>query len=235
MEQHHSREAKDLPGEDKPGPSEISPGRASGPGPAPLAEWRLAEERLYPMVMVIPESYERVVRLVGATTVELQLTCPDLAALVAESSRVADRVRRLAAERGIAEDLDFALIGSAACLMRYRQIEAETHREQRIRLIATAVAADQRWVVLVQGVAPTSWPPLPSTTLEMHLASGRALEMTIAVDESSGAPRFGLAEVALVPATGERGPAEVTEQAFSDLHEWRAAIADRRREIELGH
>jgi hypothetical protein len=200
-----------------------------------LAEWRMAEERLYPMVMVIPESYERVVRLVGETSVELQLSCRDITALVEEAPRVADRVRRLAVESGYHEQLDFALIGAAACLMRLRQLEVETRRQQRIRLIAAAAEAGQGWVVLEHGTPPTTWPPLPSTTVEMHLASGRALEQSITMDEATGAPRFGLAEVPLDPATGELAPGEVSDEEFGDLHEWRAAIAWRRQEIELRH
>jgi hypothetical protein len=144
-------------------------------------------------------------------------------------------VRRRAHESGIGDNLDFALIGSAVCLMRYRQIQTETARDQRIRQIAAAVEADATWVVLEEGAPPTSWPPLPSTTIEMHLESGRALEMVITMDESTGAPRFGLIEVQLDPETGQRGPGEISEQGFSDLRQWRAAIANRRLEIESGH
>jgi hypothetical protein len=207
-----------------------------------LAQWRAAEERLYPMVMVIPESYERVVRLVGETTVELQLACRDTATLVEEAPKVADRVRRLVADSGYGGQLDFALIGAAACLMRFRQLETETRREQRIRHIAAAVEGGEEWVVLERGTAPTTWPPLPSSTVEMHLASGRAMEHGVTMDEVTGAARFALAEVALDPATGERVAGEGSEgsedespEEFGDLQEWRAAIANRRCQIELRH
>jgi hypothetical protein len=215
-----------------------SAGLAATPADVPaalLAEWRAAEDRLYPMIMVIPESYERVVRLVGETTVELQLACGDLASLVDEAPRVADRVRRLADESLLGDKLDFALIGAAACLMRYRQLEAEMRREQRIRDIAAAAQAGATWVVLEEGSPPTTWPPMPSTTVEMHLASGRSLEQTIAVDSATGAPQFLLAEVLLDPRTGEPQPGDVAEEEFADLKEWRSAIAARRDKIEAGH
>ncbi len=119
--------------------------------------------------------------------------------------------------------------------MRFRQLQSETHRQQRIRRIEAAAAAGETWVVLEQGSPPTTWPPLPSTTLEMHLVSGRALEMTIGMDETTGAARFALLEVPLDPATGERAPGEVVEEAYPDLATWRAAIETRRGQIELNH
>ncbi len=228
-----------MNGEHETGGSGAAAGTQPTVAPELLAQWRSAEDRLYPMVMVIPENYERVVRLVGATTVELQLACPDLTALIDEAPRVAERVRRLAHESGSGDNLEFPLIASAACLMRYRQIQAETSRDQRIRQIAAAADAGDSWVVLEQGAPPTTWPPLPSTTVEMHLPSGRALEMSITMDEATGAPRFGLTEVLRDPGTGQSRAGEVaeqvSEQVFADLHQWRGAIADRRHEIDSGH
>jgi hypothetical protein len=185
------------------------------------------------MVMVIPESYERVVRLVGEATVELQLACPDMASLVDESSRAADRIRRLAAANGWQEDMDFALIGAAACLMRYRQLDEELRHEQRLRRIGAAASSGATLVVLEQGAPPSTWPPMPSTTLEMHLPSGRGLRQTTLLDESTGAAHFVLAEVALDPASGEPGADEGPEEAFADLAQWRAAVAARKDAIEM--
>jgi len=191
------------------------------------------------MIMVIPEAYERVVRLVGEVTVELQLTCGDLPSLVAAAPAVADDVRRLAAANGFGEELDFPLIAASACLMRYRQLEADTHRDQRRRLIAGAVEAGREWVTLTQATAPTIWPPMPSATLEMHLPSGRALEQTTSVNLMTGAPRFGLAEIQLDPETGERQGGEADDPArseeFENLQSWRSAVAARRQMIEQSH
>lgn len=202
------------------------------PPAALLAEWRAAEERLYPMVMVIPEAYERVVRLVGETTVELQLSTPDVASLVRAAPGVADHVRQLADARGYADNLDFPLIAGAACLMRYRQLQAETGRDQRRRTIEAAAEAGDPWVTLAEGRPPTTFPPMPSTTLEMHVASGRALEQTITMDDKTGAPVFLLAELQLDPTTGEVSGAAVVEESFSDRQTWQEAIGSRRESIE---
>jgi hypothetical protein len=260
MDQSCSREAKDLDGRSQPDESGGSPGsaadlRADLPADLPadlLSQWRAAEERLYPMVMVIPEGYERVVRLVGETTVELQLACPDVASLVAEAPRVPDRVRRLATDNGVGDGFDFDLMAAAACLLRFRLLDAELRRQQRIRRIAAAAESGARWVTLAEWTPPTTWPPMPSATVQMHVASGRALEATVTMDEATGAPQFGLAEVQLDPATGEPAPVatraggearggaggdaggeERSQQDFADLQEWRAAIDSRRRQIEL--
>jgi hypothetical protein len=200
-----------------------------------LTEWRTAEDRLYPMVMVIPESYERVVRLVGATTVELQLACPDVGSLVAAAPDVAERVRRLAIESGTADRLDLPLIAAAACLMRYRQLEAETNRDQRRRRIADARASGSTWVTLDEGAPPSTWPPMPSATVEMHLGTGRALEEMITIDSASGAAHFVLAEMQLDAETGELNSRREAEEEFDDRNQWRAAIAERRQRIEGSH
>lgn len=203
--------------------------------PALLAEWRAAEERLYPMVMVIPEAYERVVRLVGEATVELQLSCPDVAALVAAAPDMASRIRRLAIEGEGTDRLDLPLIAGAACLMRYRQLEAENRRDQRRHRIATAIEAGAVWVTLSEGATPSTWPALPSPTLEMHVASGRALEQTTTIDLATGAAHFVLSEIPLDPLTGEVTSGVTAEEEFDDLASWRSAIAKRREFIEQNH
>jgi hypothetical protein len=226
---------KDLDGDGGPVESGTPPSSEPEVPAALLAQWRSAEDRLYPMVMVIPESYERVVRLVGATTVELQLACPDMGSLVAAAPDVAGRVRRLASESGTADRLDLPLIAAAACLMRYRQLEAETSRDQRRRRIADARASGTTWVTVHEGAPPSSWPPMPSATVEMHLASGWALEEMTTIDSSTGAAHFVLAEMQLDAETGELSSRREAQEEFDDLHQWQAAIAERRQMIEGSH
>jgi hypothetical protein len=235
MEAGETREVKDLDGDGEPVETGTPPGSDPEVPSALLAEWRTAEDRLYPMVMVIPESYERVVRLVGATTVELQLACGDVGSLVAAAPDVAERVRRLASESGTTDRLDLPLIAAAACLMRYRQLEADTRRDQRRRRIADARESGATWVTLEHGAPPSSWPPMPSATVEMHLASGRSLEEMTTIDSSSGAAHFVLAEMVLDAETGELNSRREAQEEFDDLHRWRAAIAARRQMIEGSH
>jgi hypothetical protein len=90
-------------------------------------------------------------------------------------------------------------------------------------------------LTLQQGAPPSSWPPMPSATVEMHLASGRALEEMTTIDSSSGAAHFVVAEMQLDPETGELNSRREAEEEFDDLHQWRAAIAERRQMIEGSH
>jgi hypothetical protein len=196
-----------------------------------LAQWQSAEERLYPIVMVRPDQYEAAVRLVGRASGELERLCPDLASLVATALAVPEMVKQIASEDGLSlVGLDVGLIAGSACSMRYRQLLAAAVRQRRIDRIAAAAAAGQDWVVLEKGAPPTSWPPLPSTTLEMHLPSGRALQQITEVDMETGEPRFALRELTVDPQTGEPEPDQTVSplEYFGNVNDWREAIAVRR-------
>ena len=93
--------------------------------PELLAKWFRAEERLYPVAMVLPERYETVVGLVGRVTEQLRATCPDLAALVAADGESLEIARRVASfDPATADDIDLPLIAGAACSIRYRELAA---------------------------------------------------------------------------------------------------------------
>jgi hypothetical protein len=196
-----------------------------------LAQWQSAEERLYPIVMVRPDHYEASVRLVGRASTELERLCPDLASLVATALAVPEMVKQIAVEDGLSlAGLDVGLIAGAACSMRYRQLLAAAVRQRRLERIAAAAAAGQDWVVLQEGAPPTSWPPLPSTTIEMHLPSGRALQQIMEIDMETGEPRFALGDLLLDPQTGEPEPEQTVSplEYFGNVNDWREAIAVRR-------
>jgi hypothetical protein len=193
-----------------------------------VAQWQNAEERLYPIVMVRPDHYEAAVRLVGRATAELQRNCPDLASLPAAAPATPEMVKRIATEDGVSiVGLDVGLIAGAACSMRYRQLAAAAARQERIDRIAAAAGAGQAWVIIEQGGPPTTWPPLPSTTIEMHLPSGRALQQIVEIDLGTGQPRFAVAELNLDPQTGEpvQGETGPPLEYFDNVNHWRQAIA----------
>jgi hypothetical protein len=90
-----------------------------------LYRWFQAEERLYPVAMVMPERYEAVVRLVGRVTEQLRASCPDLPSLVAADGEAVEIATRLASfDPATAADLDMQLIAGAACSIRYRELAA---------------------------------------------------------------------------------------------------------------
>jgi hypothetical protein len=90
-----------------------------------LGRWFRAEERLYPVAMVLPERYETVVRLVGRVTEQLRQSCPDLASLVAADAEGLELATRVASfDPETPPDLDLALIAGAASSIRYRELAA---------------------------------------------------------------------------------------------------------------
>lgn len=113
-----------------PGP-ERPPEGAFGPFSDPevptelLSKWFRAEERLYPVAMVLPERYEIVVRLVGRVAEQLRASCPDLPGLVAADAESLEIARRVASFDPVtAADIDLSLIAGAACSIRYRELAA---------------------------------------------------------------------------------------------------------------
>ena len=207
-----------------------------GVPPQLLSDWRAAEERLYPVVMVRPDLYERAVRMVRAVADDLA-TCPDLAALVGAWATAAGIVHRAAGDAGLElEGLDAGLIAGAAFSMRYRELAGAAARAEKLARIAAAAAAGEAWVRVEEigsretaGMVPWSW-------IEMHVGSGAGLRQTMEADPSTGAPVYSLEVVPLDPATGDRlaAPADVVsvQESFDDPTEWLAAVEAKRAQIE---
>ena len=204
--------------------------------PKLLSDWKAAEERLYPVVMVRPDLYERSVRMVRAVTDELA-GCGDLARLVDAWESAADIVHRAATDAGLdLEGLDAGLLAGAGFSMRYRELAVGASRNERLDRIRAAAEAGEGWVRVEEigsretaGMMPWSW-------VDMHVGSGAGVRQTMEADPITGAPIFSLEVVPLDPATGDHLPvptdvASVIE-TFSDRTEWAAAVEAKRAEIE---
>ena len=93
--------------------------------PEMLNRWFHAEERLYPVAMVLPERYETVVRLVGRIAEQLRASCPDLASLVSADAEGRDMAERVASfDPATSDDIDLDMIAGAAFSIRYRELAA---------------------------------------------------------------------------------------------------------------
>lgn len=200
------------------------------------AAWRTAEERLYPVVMVRPDLYQRVVGMVGKVADELRRSCLDVASLVEAAPHVVDMIRRMASDDGQSlAELDVGMVAAAACCFRYREMAAEAARDQRVADIAAAVARGEVWVLVEQTGEPQTFSVIPFTKVEMHVPSGRALKHSVERDERTGGARFRLEEVAVDRETGQRIHAEAVQsgiQEFDDVDPWVLAARRRRRAIE---
>jgi len=203
--------------------------------PAPLGQWRAAEERLYPVVLTRPDLYERAVRLVRQVTDEL-MACRDVPALVEAWPQAADIVVRAATLALMPlDEIDAGLVAGAAFAMRYRELAAEAARADRAARIQAAAAAGGGWVEVDRIGSPETGGMLAHSWVEMHVPSGVALRRSIEPDPQTGMPRFGLEVVRRDPFTGapvEDPGGPVVEETFEDRAEWVAAADAHRRQME---
>jgi len=207
-----------------------------GVPPQLLSDWRAAEERLYPVVMVRPDLYERAVRMVRAVTDELAGYL-DLAALAGAWGGAAEVVHRAAQEAGLdLEGLDAGLVAGAAFSMRYRELAGAAARAERLGRIQAAAEAGEAWVRVEEIGSRETAGMVPWIWTEMHIGTGAGLRQTLEADPSTGAPRYSVEVVPLDPATGDRLPTPpdliVVEESFDDPTEWMTAVEAKRAQIE---
>jgi hypothetical protein len=204
--------------------------------PKLLSDWKAAEERLYPVVMVRPDLYGRSVRMVRAVADELT-GCLDLPELAKAWDSAADIVHRAATDAGLdLEGLDAGLLAGAGFSMRYRELATAASRSERLNRIRAAADAGEAWVRVDEIGSRETAGMVPWTWVEMHVASGAGLRQTLEADPMTGAPRYSLEVVPLDPATGDPLPvppdvAAATE-TFDEPADWMAAVEAKRAQIE---
>lgn len=207
-----------------------------GVPPQLLSDWKAAEERLYPVVMVRPDLYEQSIRVVRAVADELG-GCLQLSQLVEAWDSAAEFVHRAAADSGLdLQSLDAGLLAGAAFSLRYRELAAGASRAERLDRIQAAEAAGEAWVRIEEIGSRETAGMMPWTWVEMHLGSGAGLRQTLEADPTTGAPHYSLEVVPLDPATGDRLPVPddvaTVEESFTDPAEWMAAVEAMRARIE---
>jgi hypothetical protein len=207
-----------------------------GVPPQLLSDWKSAEERLYPVVMVRPDLYERSVRMVRAVADELAV-CADLDALVKAWGTAAEIVHRAAAEAGLdLEGLDPGLIAGAGFSMRYRELATAASRNERLDRIRAAAETGEPWVRVEEIGSRETAGMVPWTWVEMHVPTGAGLRQTLEADPMTGAPRYSLELIPLDPATGDQLPVPAdlvtVQETFDDPTEWMAAVEAKRAQIE---
>ncbi|HEX3607318.1 MAG TPA: hypothetical protein VH134_15455 [Candidatus Dormibacteraeota bacterium] len=198
-----------------------------------LRRWREDEARLYPVVMIRPDLYERAGLMVRALADELRAHTTT-EALVAAFPDAAQTLHGLLVRTGMAtEDLDLGLVTGAAFGMRHREILAAQERRRGLVLIATARDRGDVWVTLHETGNPER---TGFRRLEMHLASGEAVHTFIDPDPATGRPEYGLQRLKLDPGTGDPDPRSPIPDAqiLPDRQAWETAVAGLRRYIETG-
>jgi len=201
-----------------------------------LSDWKAAEERLYPVIMVRPDLYERAVRMVRVVVDELA-GYGDLPALAQAWAGAADVVHRAVSDASLdLEGLDAGLIAGAAFSMRYRELANEASRAERLGRIRAAAEAGEPWVRVEEIGSKETAGMVPWTWVEMHVPTGAGLRQTLEADPMTGTPLFSLEVVPLDPATGDPlpVPSDVApvQESFNDRAEWLAAVEATRARIE---
>lgn len=197
-----------------------------------VAGWQAAEERLYPVVMVRPELYERYLSLVRAVADSLR----DVGTVgaLARRFRTGDSIMATTVERtGIAtEGMDLGLAAGAAFCLRYREILAETGRRDALRRIEEARARGEPWVIVHE---TDRFGDALYRRLELHLPSGAGLHAFVELDAETGGRIYCLEALPLDPRTGshlEELPPIAPRRTYVDEDDWRSAVDRLRTHLE---
>lgn len=188
--------------------------------------WRLAEQRLYPMIMVAPEAYATYVRLVRSMADELG-SCATQDELVDAYPNRSAIVESALASAGISgSGLDLDLAADAAFQLRSDEVERQLQRDEVGRRIAD-MQGRAGWVVLTETALVGGQIFPPYRRLEMHLPEGTGLEITVELDLKTGHSLYAVEVVALDPANGSMLPDADSgqRQTFSERSPWEQAIA----------
>lgn len=192
---------------------------------AAVGQWRKAEARIYPSVMVNAELYQQYIGVVRAVASELLdvKTEDDLVAAWHERRElVRDVISRDMPPMVMLMDLN-AVFDAAFC-HRHRDLTREQGKALAAQRLERARIAQAEWVVLFEDVTP-----MGSQVLEMHVASGRALHYAATLPLDASRPKFTLQVVQLDPANGawqlDVAP-HMKEQTFDTREEW---------DVRVGH
>lgn len=190
-----------------------------------LGQWRAAEAKLYPMVVVNPHQYEANLELVRAMTDDLTAitSVDDLVAAYAERhDRLAAAVESL--QRPPPSPEVALLLIDAAFSGRYRELSGERAKAEAERRIAQA---DEGWITLDETGDESGAGGTGFRRIEMRLPDGLGLHTYIDVDPTTFLPLYGIETLQLDPATGEFAGtnARPDRTEFGDRREWLTAIA----------
>jgi hypothetical protein len=194
---------------------------------AAVDHWRRAEARIYPSVMVNAELYQQYIGVVRAVADELVDVRSEDDLVEAWHER-RDLVREVVSRSAppMLALMDLGAVRDAAFCHRHRDLTREQGKALAAERLLRARREGAEWVVLFEDVTP-----LGSHTLQMHVASGRALHAAAELPLDAGRPKFTLEVVQLDPDDGawrlDKAPA-MPEQTFDTREEWEARIEQAR-------
>ncbi|CAN5877066.1 hypothetical protein BH23ACT10_BH23ACT10_19170 [soil metagenome] len=195
---------------------------------AAVAAWRRADERLYPVVMVDPQRYTRIVSVVRAVADRLadHETVEDLVAARPDGH---DVVVSACETSGVpVEHLgNVDAVADAAFGLRHREIEVTRRRQHTTARVVAARANGDPWVTIVESGRADHPGVAPFQRIDMCLADGSAIRAAVDVDPDSYNAVYSIELLRLDPATGGLTdvPAGRDSETFTDPEPWQAAVA----------
>jgi hypothetical protein len=181
-----------------------------------------AEDRIFPLVMVDADRYQRAVTLIGQLREYMTEHAATIADLEGIHGAAVVTARELASRQALPiGDLDLDTIVDAAMAQRLRVLLVDGAQQRTNNRIEEARAAGLAWVTVAEPDASTLGMSPSQEWVELHIASGARLIRTISMRPDTGEPLF---EVSIVATSGE---AEV--MACADRAHW-LSTADRLRE-----
>lgn len=201
-------------------------GPETDPAAAAIADWQRAEERLYPLVMVDPNGYTRLVSVIRAAA-DLLAAHQTTEELIAARSQGREIVGRAARAIGVdvTQIVDVELVADAAFGLRHREATNARRSRERAERIATARRDGHQWVIVRESGHVDRPAVQPYERIEMDLSDGRGLRASVDIDPSLFRPVYLLEEVRLDPTTGTviEDPRPETAQTFTQREPWETA------------
>ncbi|MGI8573980.1 MAG: hypothetical protein ACR2MA_01275 [Egibacteraceae bacterium] len=197
-----------------------------------VAEWRRAEERLYPVAMIDTERYAQFVSVVRATADRLS-SCETMQELAETYSGAHEVVTRAVGDVGSSTEEfgDVSLVAGAAFHLRYRELLVEQHRRDVAARIEAGRERGDRWVVLHESGREQDPLAQPYERVEMCFADGRGLRASVDVDPDTYRPVYRLDELRFDLGTSALHEAAAATQAgrsFSQREPWERATTELR-------
>ena len=210
----------------------------SGAAASPVARWRDAERRLYPLVMSAPELYERSLVLVRATADGLRAV-DDEAQLVARFADGEQLVLEAAETGGLpVAGVDLGAVAGAAFALRHGELEAAATRAAALASLTAARAAGHAWATLREDGRrlPGGEVVPPYHLVEAATSRPVGLHAYAVFDMTSGTVSYGVQVLGIDETNGrwwvdEASP--ISERIHEDAHAWEASRREM-RELLLG-
>lgn len=196
--------------------------------PEAMARFTAAEARLYPLVMVDADLYQRATALVGVLAKDLRENCFDIDAVLARRDVLFALLPDQAAQAGVSmAGLQADTVVDCASALRCREVQAQRADASARARIDAARESGQEW--LVEEPDPAAVMAGVFRRVELHLPTGCMVVSSVEAD-SAGAPSEYRLEL-VPPQTDSGTPRHGRSESYQDRASWVLATERMRGEL----